>query len=52
MHVDKILKGAEPGDLSVGAVHEHELIVNLKTAREIAVTIPPWILDKATQIIQ
>ncbi len=51
-YVDKVLKGARPGELSVETVTRYELIVNLKTAREIGVTIPPEVLKRADQVIQ
>ena len=51
-YMDKILKGAKPGDLPVDVVTRYELIINLKTAREIGVTIPPKVLKQADQIIQ
>jgi len=51
-YVDKVLKGAKPGELSVETVTRYELIVNLKTAREIGVTIPPEVLKRADQVIQ
>lgn len=51
-YVDKILKGAKPGDLPVEIVMRPELIINLKTAREIGLTIPPQILRRASQLIQ
>lgn len=51
-YVDKILKGAKPGDLPVETVTRHELIINLKTAREIGVTFPPAMLSNANQVVQ
>jgi putative tryptophan/tyrosine transport system substrate-binding protein len=50
--VDQILKGARPGDLPVERVEQPELIVNLKVAREIGVTIPPDVLAHANQVIE
>ncbi len=52
MYVDKILKGAKPRDLPVEVVVRHELVVNVRTAREIGVTIPPEVLKRANQTIQ
>jgi ABC-type uncharacterized transport system substrate-binding protein len=51
-YVDKVLKGAKPGELSVETVTRYELIVNLKTAQEIGVTIPPEVLKRADRVIQ
>jgi len=51
-YVDKILKGAKPGDLPVETLRYYELTVNLKTAREIGVTIPPEVIKRANQVIQ
>jgi putative ABC transport system substrate-binding protein len=51
-YVDKVLKGAKPGELSVETVTRYELIVNLKTAREIGVTIPPEVIKRADRVIQ
>ena len=51
-YVDKVLKGAKPGELPVETVTSYELIVNLKTAQEIGVTIPPEVLKRADRLIQ
>jgi ABC-type uncharacterized transport system substrate-binding protein len=50
--VDKILKGAKPSELSIESVRQHEIIINLKTAREIGLTVPSAALSRATQVIQ
>jgi putative ABC transport system substrate-binding protein len=52
VYVDKILKGAKPGELPVETITRYELIVNLQTAREIDVTIPPEVLKRADQLIK
>jgi putative ABC transport system substrate-binding protein len=51
-YVDKVLKSAKPGELSVETVTRDELIVNLKTAREIGVTIPLEVLKRADRVVQ
>jgi putative ABC transport system substrate-binding protein len=51
-YVDRIVKGAQPTDLPFEAVVHPELIVNLKTAHEIGVTIPPEVLKRADRVIQ
>jgi putative tryptophan/tyrosine transport system substrate-binding protein len=52
VYVDKILKGAKAGDLSVETLTGYELIVNLKIAVEIGITIPPDVLKQADRVIQ
>jgi len=51
-YVDKVLKGKKPGELPVETVNRYELIVNLKTAREIGVTVPPEVLKRTDQVMQ
>ena len=51
-YVDKILKGAKPADLPVQQATKFEFIINLKAAKQIGLTIPPHVLERANQVVK
>jgi putative ABC transport system substrate-binding protein len=50
--VDQIIKGVPPGDLAAEQAREFKLVVNMKTAKELGITIPPSVIARADELVE